>query len=74
MVHVLRGHRRCGNGGIDTIERLQFHDCRGITNAGMRHLAALPSLREVTLEYNRNITRTGASVFPPRVRVKYEAR
>jgi hypothetical protein len=60
--------------GMDSLERLQFHDCRRITNAGMRHLAALPSLREVTLEYNRNITRTGASVFPPRVRVKYEAR
>jgi hypothetical protein len=61
-------------GGMDSLERLQFHDCRRITNAGMRHLAALPSLREVTLEYNRNITRTGAAVFPPRVRVKYEAR
>jgi hypothetical protein len=61
-------------GGMDSLERLQFHDCRRITNAGMHHLAALPSLREVTLEYNRNITRTGASVFPPRVRVKYEAR
>lgn len=61
-------------GSMSSLERLQFHDCRQITNAGMRHLAALPSLREVTLEYNRNITRTGASVFPPRVRVKYEAR
>jgi hypothetical protein len=61
-------------GGMDSLERLQFHDCRRITNAGTRHLAALPSLREVTLEYNRNITRTGAAVFPPRVRVKYESR
>ena len=61
-------------GRMSSLERLQFHDCRQITNAGMRHLAALPALREVTLEYNRNITRTGASVFPPRVRVKYEAR
>lgn len=61
-------------GRMRSLERLQFHDCRQITNAGMRDLAALPALREVTLEYNRNITRTGASVFPRRVRVKYEAR
>lgn len=61
-------------GEMDSLELLEFHDCRRITNAGMRHLAALPSLREVRLEYNRNITRTGASVFPPRVRVRYEAR
>lgn len=61
-------------GGMDSLDLIEFHDCRRITNAGMRHLAALPALREVRLEYNRNITRTGAAVFPPRVRVKYEAR
>lgn len=61
-------------GCMDSLELIEFHDCRRITNAGMRHLAALPALREVRLEYNRNITRTGAAVFPPRVRVKYEAR
>lgn len=61
-------------GRMASLELLEFHDCRHITNAGMRHVAALPSLREVKVEYNRNITRTGASVFPPRVRVTYEAR
>lgn len=61
-------------GRMASLEFLEFHACRLLTNAGMRHLGGLPALREVRLEYNRNITRTGASVFPPRVRVKYEAR
>lgn len=59
---------------LNTEQIRQFIKDRLITNAGMRHLVRLPALREVRLEYNRNITRTGASVFPSRVRVKYEAR
>lgn len=61
-----------GSLGVEQVR--QFIKDRQITNAGMCYVAALPSLREVQLEYHRNITRTGASVFPPRVRVTYEAR
>jgi hypothetical protein len=58
---------------MNTFERLEFHHCQRITDAGVRALADLPALREIGIEGSRNVTRGGAAVFPPRVRVNYNA-
>ena len=60
-------------GRIDTLERLEFHHCQHITDAGMPALARLPALREISIEGSRNVTRAGAAIFPPRVKVRYNA-
>ena len=60
-------------GRMATLERLEFHHCQGITDAGMPALRPLPSLQEISIEGCRNVTRNGAAVFPPRVRVNYTA-
>ena len=60
-------------GRIDTLERREFHHCQHITDAGMPALARLPALREISIEGSRNVTRAGAAIFPPRVKVRYNA-
>ena len=58
-------------GGISSLERIDLQDCRGISNAGIAHLASLPRLQDVSLGGLPRVTREGASVFPATVRVKY---
>jgi hypothetical protein len=58
-------------GRMTSLERLEFWQCAGITNAGMADLANLPHLREVVLSGLPNVTRHAAKLFPAQVRVNY---
>jgi hypothetical protein len=58
-------------GQMTSLERLEFWQCSGITNAGVADLANLPDLREVGLSGLPNVTRDAAALFPANVRVNY---
>jgi hypothetical protein len=58
-------------GRMSSLERIEFYECNGITDAGLSFLAGLPRLREVDLAGSPNITLQGTRIFPPYVRVKY---
>jgi hypothetical protein len=58
-------------GRISSLERLEFRECPGITNAGMADLASLPRLREIFLSGLPNVSRVSAALFPASVRVDY---
>lgn len=55
-------------GRMDSLERLEFWDCSGITNAGVAHLTRLPRLREIVLGAP-NVTRDAHALFPAHVQV-----
>jgi internalin A len=59
-------------GGLTTLERLEFWEVAGITDAGLKALATLPRLREVSIGGSSQVTRAGVAQFPPHVRVKHE--
>ena len=44
-----------------------------VTDAGVRVLAVLPNLRELSIEGCRNVTRAGVSGFTAGVRVSYSS-
>ena len=54
--------------GMDSLERITFDACHGLTNAGVARLARLPRLRELRVA-GRGITSDVRHAFPPRVRV-----
>ena len=56
---------------INSIERLTFSACAGVTNAGVAALTALPNLRELTLESMPGLTRESVVSFAPHVRVVF---
>ncbi len=58
-------------GGMTALERLEFWQCSGITNAGVADLAKLPQLREIVLSGLPHVTRDVAALFPAHVRVNY---
>jgi hypothetical protein len=58
-------------GQIDSLERLEFWQCAGVTDAGVTDLARLPRLREIVLSGLPNVTRDAAALFPASVRVNY---
>jgi hypothetical protein len=58
-------------GRIHPLEQVEFYECRGITDAGLPFLAALPHLREIAVDSSPRVSFTGMSVFPPHVRVRY---
>ncbi len=58
-------------GRMLSLERIEFYECAGITNAGVAMLAGLPRLREITVGGTLNVTREGMAVFPDAVRVNY---
>jgi len=58
-------------GRMASLERLEFWECAGLTNAGLAHLAGLPRLREVSIGGSPAVTRHGLAVFPAGVRVEY---
>jgi hypothetical protein len=58
-------------GRMSTLERLEFWQTAHVTDAGLPFLAALPRLREITLDGLPQVTRQGTSVFREGVRVKY---
>jgi hypothetical protein len=56
---------------MDSLERVTFDACHGLTNAGVARLARLPNLRELRVA-GRGLTSEIRDAFPPRVRVFYE--
>lgn len=58
-------------GRMTTLQRLELYDCRQVSDAGLPFLAALPNLREVSLDHLPRVTFRGTHVFPSRVRVRY---
>ncbi|MGH9203130.1 MAG: hypothetical protein ACRD2A_18035 [Vicinamibacterales bacterium] len=58
---------------LTTLERLELSQLAGITDAGLKALAALPRLRDVSIGGSPHVTRAGVAQFAPHVRVKYEA-
>jgi len=59
-------------GRMASLEVIDFFETKGITDAGLAHLAKLPHLREVNLSGLPNVTLAGTKVFPAHVRVNYE--
>jgi hypothetical protein len=58
-------------GTMDSLEQADFYECQGLTDAGLRHLARLPNLKEVHLDGLPNVTLEGTRVFPARVKVRH---
>jgi hypothetical protein len=58
--------------GMGSLEHLTFSACLGVSNAGIRMLAALPHLRELSLEYMPGLTRQALASIPDRIRVNFE--
>ena len=58
-------------GCVASLERVQLYECRGVTDAGLRFLATLPRLREITLDGLPHVTLAGTALFPAGVRVNY---
>src|SRR5262245_30032466 len=58
-------------GRMPSLEKIEFWECAGITNAGLALLASLPRLREISIGGSPNVTREGMEVFPGAVRVNY---
>lgn len=57
-------------GRMHSLEKLEFWEIAGITNAGIAALAGLPNLREISVD-STNVTRAGMAVFPATVRVNF---
>jgi hypothetical protein len=57
---------------MDSLERITFDDCHGLTNAGVARLARLPRLRELRVS-GRQISGAVAGAFPRRVSVFHES-
>jgi hypothetical protein len=55
---------------MDSIERVTFDACHGLTNAGVARLARLPRLGELRVS-GRGVTSEVVDAFPPRVSVFY---
>jgi hypothetical protein len=56
---------------MDSLERITFDVCHGLTNAGVAHLARLPRLRELRVS-GKQLSGDVAGAFPARVSVFYE--
>jgi hypothetical protein len=55
---------------MDSIERVTFDSCHGLTNSGVARLARLPRLRELRVS-GQGVTSEVVDAFPPRVSVFY---
>lgn len=58
-------------GRMDSLERLEFWEVFGITDAGVAELVGLPRLRELSIEGSPKVTRAVMGMFPAGVRVSY---
>jgi ankyrin repeat protein len=56
-------------GRMQSLEQVEFYECKGVTDAGLVFLAGLPRLREVHLDGLPGVTLEGTRVFPGNVRV-----
>ena len=52
---------------MHSFERLEFWACQGITEKGIAHLAALPKLRELTIEGSPGVSSDVEALFPAKV-------
>jgi hypothetical protein len=57
--------------GMESLERIEFNNCPGLTDAGIGRLAPLPNLRELVLDGLANVTRTAPSFFGAKVQIRY---
>jgi hypothetical protein len=57
--------------GMPSLEQIEFWQCAGLTEEGVRRLAALPRLKKLSLDGLANVGRNVISAFPPGVRVSY---
>jgi hypothetical protein len=55
--------------GLITLERVELSEIEGISDVGLKALATLPRLRELSLGGSPRVTRAGVAQFPARVRV-----
>ena len=55
--------------GMDSLERITFDTCHGLTNAGVARLARLPRLRQLRVS-GRGITSDVSAAFPPTVEMR----
>jgi len=58
-------------GRMSSLERIEFYECKGISDAGLGFLSRLPRLREVELHGLPKVTLEGTAVFPAHVRVDH---
>jgi hypothetical protein len=58
-------------GRMSSLEQVELYECKGITDAGLAWLAALPRLRELACEASPGVTLEGTKMFPAHVRVRY---
>jgi hypothetical protein len=58
-------------GGMETLEQVELYECLGVTDAGVRSLARLPQLREVSLDALSGVSYAGTQVFAQGVRVRH---
>ena len=56
---------------MDSLERVTFDACHGLTNAGVARLARLPKLRELRVA-GKGLTPDVTGLFPPTVNVFYQ--
>ncbi len=56
---------------MPSLENLEFWNCAGITNAGVAQLAALPGLREISVDGCQQVTPEIIALFPAHVRVRH---
>jgi hypothetical protein len=56
---------------MSSLEQVDLYECQHVTDAGLVHLAGLPTLRQVNLDGLPGVTLKGTRVFPPGVRVNY---
>ncbi len=59
-------------GRMISLETIDLFETKGVTDAGLAHLAKLPRLRELSLSGLPDVTLAGTHVFPARVRVNYD--
>ncbi|MBI3684460.1 MAG: hypothetical protein HY235_29140 [Acidobacteria bacterium] len=59
-------------GRMLSLESIELYETKGVTDAGLAYLAALPRLREIHLSGLPNVTFLGTGVFPAHVRVEYD--
>ena len=58
-------------GKISSLEKIEFHHCAKLTNAGLVFLRGLPHLREIKVDGSPAVTREGFVGFPASVRVDF---
>lgn len=59
--------------GIESLEKVTFSDCHGLTNTGIATLARLPRLRELHVSGMPQVTSDVVAAFPSRIRVEHSA-